>query len=75
MRVINDGITDERPTQHGIPVGYSVTRRRAEQGFSKEKLPVFDHIPSKKIGRVGLALKFVGRDQSVVISTEGLGKQ
>src|SRR5579871_4507089 len=62
-------------TERRIPVGYSVTRRRAEQGFSKEKLPVFDHIPSKKIGLVGLALKFVGRDQSVVISTEGLGKQ
>ena len=58
-----------------IPVGYSVTRRRAEQGFSKEKLPVFDHIPSKKIGLLGLALKFVGRDQSVVISTEGLGRR
>jgi carboxyl-terminal processing protease len=50
-------------TERRIPVGYSVTRRRA------------DHIPSKKIGLVGLALKFVGRDQSVVISTEGLGKQ
>jgi C-terminal processing protease CtpA/Prc len=62
-------------TEGRIPVGYSVTRRRAEQGFSKEKLPVFDHIPSKKIGLLGLALKFVGRDQSVVISTEGLGKQ
>ena len=62
-------------TEGRTPVGYSVTRRRAEQGFSKEKLPVFDHIPSKKIGLLGLALKFVGRDQSVVISTEGLGKQ
>src|ERR1700689_4417158 len=58
-----------------VPVGYSVTRRRAEQTFSKEDLPVFDHIPSKKIGLLGLALKFIGRDQSVAIATEGLGKQ
>ena len=36
---------------------------------------MFDHIPSKKIGLLGLALKFIGRDQSVVIATEGLGKQ
>jgi C-terminal processing protease CtpA/Prc len=38
-------------------------------------LPVFDHIPSKKIGLLGLALKFVGRDQSVAIATEGLGRR
>jgi carboxyl-terminal processing protease len=58
-----------------VPVGYSISRRRAEQSFSKEKLPVFDHIPSKKIGLIGLLLKFVGRDRSVAIATENLGKQ
>jgi len=62
-------------TEGRVPVGYSLTRRRAEGPFSKEDLPVFDHIPSKKIGLLGLALKFVGRDQSVAIVTEGLGKQ
>src|ERR1700693_157290 len=50
--------------------GLSVTRRRAEQSFSKEKLPVFDRIPSKKIGLIGLLLKFARRDQSVAIATE-----
>jgi C-terminal processing protease CtpA/Prc len=58
-----------------VPVGYSVTRRRAEQSFSKEKLPAFDRIPSKKIGLVRLLLKFASRDQSVAIATENLGKQ
>src|ERR1700720_2617182 len=58
-----------------VPVGYSVTRRRAEQTFSKEKLPVFDRIPSKKLGLVRLLLKFARRDQSVAIATERLGKQ
>jgi C-terminal processing protease CtpA/Prc len=62
-------------TPDRVPVGYSVTRRRAEQSFSKEKLPVFDRIPSKKIGLIGLLLKFASRDQSVAIATERLGKQ
>src|SRR5579871_3005015 len=62
-------------TPDRVPVGYSVTRRRAEQSFSKEKLPVFDRIPSKKIGLIGLLLKFARRDQSVAIATERLGKQ
>jgi carboxyl-terminal processing protease len=62
-------------TPDRVPVGYSVTRRRAEQSFSKETLPVFDRIPSKKIGLIGLLLKFARRDQSVAIATERLGKQ
>jgi C-terminal processing protease CtpA/Prc len=62
-------------TPDRVPVGYSVTRRRAEQSFSKEKLPVFDRIPSKKLGLVPLLLKFASRDQSVAIATENLGKQ
>jgi carboxyl-terminal processing protease len=62
-------------TEARVPVGYSVTRRRAERTFSKEDLPVFDRIPSRKIGLLGLALKFIGRDQSVAIATEGLGRQ
>ena len=62
-------------TPDRVPVGYSVTRRRAEQSFSKEKLPVFDRIPSKKIGLISLLLKFASRDQSVAIATERLGKQ
>ena len=62
-------------TPDRIPVGYSVTRRRAEQGFRKEELPVFDHIPSWKVGLLPLLFRFAHRDQSVAVSTEGLGKQ
>ena len=56
-----------------LPVGYSVTRARAETNYSKETLAVFDHIPSQKAALIGLVLKFGFRDDSVSIVTEGLG--
>lgn len=56
-----------------VPVGYSVTRARAQAGYTKESLAVFDKIPAKKAGLLLLALKFGFRDDSVSIVTEGLG--
>lgn len=56
-----------------LPVGYSVTRARAETNYRKETLAVFDHIPSQKAALIGLVLKFGFRDDSVSIVTEGLG--
>jgi len=60
-------------TPDRLPVGYSVTRARAQAGFAKENLAVFDKIPAKKAGLLLLALKFGFRDDSVSIFTEGLG--
>jgi hypothetical protein len=60
-------------TPERIPVGYSVTRARAEAGYSKEGLARFDRIPSRKAELLLLALKFGFRDDSVSIVTEGLG--
>ncbi len=60
-------------TPERVPVGYSVTRARAEMGYSKERLAVFDRIPSQKASLIWLALKFGFRDDSVSIVTEGLG--
>jgi len=60
-------------TPERIPVGYSVTRARAEAGYSKETLAKFDRIPSRKVALVLLALRFGFRDDSVTIVTEGLG--
>jgi C-terminal processing protease CtpA/Prc len=60
-------------TPERIPVGYSVTRPRAEAGYSKETLTTFDRIPSQKASLLLLALKFGFRDDSVSIVTEGLG--
>ncbi len=56
-----------------LPVGYSVTRARAETNYSKEALSTFDRIPSQKATLILLALKFGFRDDSVSIITEGLG--
>jgi C-terminal processing protease CtpA/Prc len=60
-------------TPDRLPVGYSVTRARAQAGYTKESLAVFDKIPAKKAGLLLLALKFGFRDDSVSIFTEGLG--
>ena len=58
-----------------LPVGYSLTRRRAERGYRKEDLPQFRGIPSQKWMLALLLLRFAGRDQSIVVVTEGLGSQ
>ena len=62
-------------TPERIPVGYSVTRARAQRGYSKESLAKFDRIPSRKAALILLALKFGFRDDSVTIVTEGLGSK
>jgi carboxyl-terminal processing protease len=58
-----------------LRVGYSVTRKRAENSFRKELLPVFSRIPDRKIGLLRLIFTFGLRDQSVCIATENLGPQ
>lgn len=60
-------------TPDRLPVGYSVTRARAQAGYTKESLAVFDKIPAQKAGLLLLALRFGLRDDSVSIVTEGLG--
>jgi C-terminal processing protease CtpA/Prc len=60
-------------TPERLPVGYSVTRARAETNYSKETLTAFDRIPSQKAALILLALKFGFRDDSVSVVTEGLG--
>lgn len=60
-------------TPERVPVGFSVTRARAELGYSKVRLTIFDRIPSRKASLIWLALKFGFRDDSVTIVTEGLG--
>ncbi|MBC8167778.1 MAG: hypothetical protein H7Y20_18145 [Bryobacteraceae bacterium] len=60
-------------TPERLPVGYSVTRARAETNYSKESLAIFNRIPSQKAALIWLALKFGFRDDSVSIMTEGLG--
>lgn len=60
-------------TPQKIPVGYSLTRRRAENGYQKEKLVQFGRIPSRKSELVWLALRYGFIDKSIALVTEGLG--
>jgi carboxyl-terminal processing protease len=58
-----------------VPVGYSLTRRRAEKGYRKEELTRFGKIPAHKSTLVWLALRYAFIDKSIAVVTEGLGPQ
>jgi carboxyl-terminal processing protease len=62
-------------TPGNVPVGYSLTRTRAEKGYKKEELVQFDKIPSRKRSLFGLALRYAFVDKSIAVVTEGLGSQ
>ncbi|HTU44802.1 MAG TPA: S41 family peptidase [Bryobacteraceae bacterium] len=62
-------------TPERIPVGYSLTRERAERGYRREDLPRFTGIPTYKWQLPLVASRFVGRDKSIVVVTEGKGGQ
>jgi carboxyl-terminal processing protease len=62
-------------TPDKLPVGYSLTKRRAENGYDKEKLPRFERIPSRKSALPWLVLRYAFVDKSIVVVTEGLGPQ
>jgi C-terminal processing protease CtpA/Prc len=58
------------PDKH--PVGYSLDRKMAEKGVSKDSLPRLSKIPAQKWEIAILAIEF-GTKKSVVLQTEGLG--
>ncbi|MGC1657458.1 MAG: S41 family peptidase [Candidatus Acidiferrales bacterium] len=62
-------------TPDKLPVGYSLSRKRAEKGYQKEKLKRFDRIPSSKTELYGLMFRFAFSDKSILMVTEGLGPQ
>jgi carboxyl-terminal processing protease len=59
------------------PIGFNVSRKVAEQGYRKDRLMRIDHIPTTKLGLLGMFLRFkvLQRDRSVALFTEGLGKR
>src|SRR5712671_792843 len=56
-------------------VGYSLTRARKEKGYSREELPRFGRIPSRKATLLWLALRYGFIDKSILVVTEGFGPQ
>ncbi len=65
-------------TPDRIPIGYTVTRKRAEKGYDKASLPKLDRLPTNlpnPLAIANMAIKFVGRDTSVALLSEGLGRK
>jgi C-terminal processing protease CtpA/Prc len=56
-------------------VGYSVGRAVARKGYSKERLPAFDRIPSSKLGVIPLIVRFARAGRSIAVYTESLGSR
>ena len=63
-------------TPDKLPIGYTVTRKRAEVGFDKNSLRILDRLPTdlpNPLAIAFMAIRFVGRDPSVALVSEGLG--
>jgi carboxyl-terminal processing protease len=69
LRLMSYLVPDKRP------VGYSLTRGRAEGGYRREDLPTLNGIPDQKWKLPFVALRFVGHDLSIAVVTEGRGPQ
>ena len=63
-------------TPDKLPIGYTVTRKLAERGFDKTALLKLDRLPTdlpNPLAIASMAVRFVGRDPSVLLVSEGLG--
>ena len=58
-------------------IGHSLTRRRLRSGYHKDKLTRIGKIPSRKLDLLLMFVrfKFIQRDRSMILVTEGLGPQ
>ncbi len=57
-----------------IPIGYDLSRRRLERGYDVTQLPPVP-MPSSMSGLLFCLARFSVRDKSLVLLTQGLGKQ
>jgi C-terminal processing protease CtpA/Prc len=57
-----------------IPIGYDLSRRQLEQGYDVTQLPRVP-MPSSMLGLLFCLARFSLRDKSLVLLTQGLGKQ
>jgi carboxyl-terminal processing protease len=60
-----------------MEIGHSLTRRRLQKGYNKNELVRIDKIPSSKLDLLLMffRFKFLQRDRSMILVTEGLGPQ
>jgi C-terminal processing protease CtpA/Prc len=61
------------PDRRGV--GYSITRAMERKGYTKDRLPQFDRIPSSKLQVLPLMIRFGLAGRSVAVFTEALGAQ
>ena len=66
-------MTNLTPKQ--LPVGYSLTRHRAENGYRREDLPQFRRIPRSRFLLPFVVWKYRKLDKSIVVVTEGRTKR
>jgi len=57
-----------------IPIGYDVTRKRLQRGYTATELPRVP-MPETKAGVVLCLARFAVRDKSLMLLTQGLGRQ
>lgn len=57
-----------------IPIGFDITRKRLERGYTVAQLPRVP-MPNTKIGLLFCLTRFSVQDKSLVLLTQGLGKQ
>jgi len=57
-----------------IPIGYDVTRKRLQRGYNVAQFPRVP-MPSSKVGLLFCLARFSVQDKSLVLLTQGLGKQ
>jgi len=56
------------------PIGYDVTRKRLQRGYNVARFPRVP-MPSSKVGLLFCLARFSLQDKSLVLLTQGLGKQ
>jgi carboxyl-terminal processing protease len=71
LRVMSSLCPDTRP------IGYNISRKAADRGYSKDKLARIDKIPTTKLEQIKMLLRFkvLHRDRSIALFTEGLGQR
>lgn len=65
-------------TPDKLAIGFTLTRKLAEKGYDKEKLHRLDRLPTNlpnPLAIASMALKHLGRGESVLLISEGLGPQ
>jgi C-terminal processing protease CtpA/Prc len=65
-------------TPDRLPIGFTLTRKLAEKGYDRERLHRLDRLPTNlpnPLAIASMALKHLGRGESVLLVSEGLGTQ